>query len=960
MFTMAKIVDGSSYLGNHLVCNDYYCEGEKISGRWVGKGAVQMGLKDEIEAGNLSFESLRQNINPATGDKLTPRSPTVKFFDFQCSGQKSVSLVAILMDDRRLVAAHDAACAKAFGELEKFSCCRVRDGSLAWSEETRLTGNVVAAAFRHDASRALDPQLHTHFVVANCTWDESKKRWVALNEYEMVKAIRYAGKTYQNEMARHCLALGYDIELIREQKRGVTGFEINGVSEDLRERFGKRRAEVEKGITEFTAKYGYEPSAAEISAITKATRSAKLAEISTPEVRQMQLDQLSRSEIHSLEKIKQDAIEKAAAKDLQLVSGQEGPYLRRSVEHLFERKSVQQGHEILAEALNVGLGRVDLDELHKKMEDSPRLLVGLSDSSANPLLSAQFATPKGLAVEKWAVGMVDAGRETQPILGRDGFEISSALNTEQQAAVKTILFDNRDQVTAIRGVAGAGKTTALTELHRGLTDADNRVFYLAPTTAAVKVLKQEGFSNAVTVSRFLTSTWKHEDLRGAVFIVDEAGLQSNRQGASVLKLVQKNNARVLLVGDTRQHVSVEAGDFLRVLEKYSRMRTVELTDIQRQKVFAYREAVKTMSQGMARQGLEELDSLGWVKESGPDYLKAAATDYLNLSADPKKTVILVVPTWEENYRLTDSIREGLKAQGKLGTGHQKEVLEPLQWTTAQRRDAASYQPGMKVKFNLAYDSFRQGETLEVCSVSDGNVTARNRLGREKVLPVQRPDVFETFRPRQIEVAAGDKLLVRENQERAGLINGEVLTVSGFEKDGGVATLEGKIIPAKCRALAHGYALTSYKAQGRTADHVIVAAGQMDSKTCYVACSRGRESCMVHTPSIENLMNHLPPSKTGDRKAALEALSPILPAVKMVSTGAVETTTKISLAGLVIGNRATVWETMIPKPVSTAVNRVAQLGLPGLGQIQGLISLAQMAHEWSRRLTVKKEIERELL
>jgi conjugative relaxase-like TrwC/TraI family protein len=959
MFTMAKIMDGSSYLGNHLVANDYYCEGEKVSGRWIGKGAERLGLKGNIEAGNHAFEALRQNINPKTGGKLTPRSPTVKFFDFQCSAQKSVSMVAVMLDDRRLVVAHDAACTKAFGELEKFACCRVRDGIAAWSEENRLTGNMVSAAFRHDASRSLDPQVHTHFVVANCTWDESKKRWVALNEYEMVKAVRYAGKIYQNEMARTCLELGYDIELVRDPKRGITGFEIKGVSEELRERFGKRRAEVEKGITEFIAKHGYEPSAVEVSAITKATRSAKLVEISTPEVRKMQLGQLTADEISSLEKVKQGAIEKAAAKELQLVNGHEGLYLRRSVEHLFERKSVQQGHEILAEALNIGLGRVDLEELHKKMADSPRLLVELSDSQANPVLSAEFATPKGMAVEKWSVGMIDDGRETQPILGRDGFEISRALNLEQQSAVKTILFDNKDQVMAMRGVAGAGKTTALTELHRGLTGANHRVFYLAPTTAAVKVLKQEGFSHAVTVSRFLTSSWKHEDLRGAVFIVDEAGLQSNRQGAAVLKLAQKHNARVLFVGDTRQHVSVEAGDFLRVMEKYSQIRTVELADIQRQRVFAYREAVKTMSQGMARQGLEQLDSLGWVKESGPDYLKAAATDYLSLSADLQKTVVLVAPTWEENYRLTDSIREGLKAQGKLGTAHKKEVLEPLQWTAAQRRDAENYQPGMRVKFNLACDSFRQGETLEICSVSDGKVMARNRLGREKVLPVQRPDAFETFRPRLIEVAVGDKLLVRENQERAGLINGEVLTVSGFEKDGGIATLEGKNIPANCRALTHGYALTSYKAQGRTADHVIVAAGQMDSKTCYVACSRGRESCTVHTPSTENLLNHLPPSKSGDRKAALEALPEKLPATEMeLATPA--TAVKLSPADLVIGTRATVWETLVQKPVSTVINRAAHSALPGFGQIQGLVSLAKIAHEWSRRRDLEKEMERGLL
>jgi conjugative relaxase-like TrwC/TraI family protein len=958
MFTMAKLMDGRTYLENHLVANDYYNEKEKVAGQWIGKGAERLGLEGEIEAGNGAFNALRRNINPASGGKLTPRSPTVKFFDFQCSSQKSVSLVAVLMDDRRLVTVHDAASAKAFGKLEKFACCRVRDGAAAWSEETRLTGNLVAARFRHDASRALDPQLHSHHVVANATWDAAKSRWVALNEYEMVKAIRYAGKVYQNEMARSCLQLGYEIELIRDPKRGITGFEIKGVGEELRERFSKRRSVVEKGIEEFITKHGYEPSASEISAITKATRPVKLAEISTPAVRRLQIEQLSVDEINSLEKIKQAALERAAAKDIQLVAGQEGPYLRRAVEHLFERNSVKQGHEILAEALNLGMGRVDLDALHQKMAGSPRLLVGLSEASANPMLSAEFATPKGLALENWAVAMVDAGRETQPALGRSGFEISCALNPEQHAAVKTILFDNKDQFMALHGVAGAGKTTALTELHRGLQHASHRVFYLAPTTAATKVLKGEGFSQAVTVSRFLTSTWKHENLQGAVFIVDEAGLQSNRQGADVLKLAQKNNARILFIGDSRQHVSVEAGDFLRVLEKYSKMRTVELADIQRQTVFAYRESIKTMSQGAARLGLEKLDALGWVRESGQDYLQAAATDYLKLSADSKKTVILVSPTWAENYRLTDSIREGLKTQGKLEAGHQKEVLEPLQWTAAQRKDMSNYQAGMVVKFNLAHGSFRGGETLEVCSVVDGKVVARNRLNREKVLPCHRPDTFETFRARQIEVAMGDKILIRENQQRSGLVNGEVLTVSGFEKDGRIGTVEGKNIPANCRVLTHGYVITSYKAQGRTADHVIVAAEQMDAKTAYVACSRGRESCTVHTPSTENLLNHLPPSKTGDRKAALEVLSKKLPATEMGLAG-VNPAVNISSADLVIG-RAAIWESLVPKPVLTTINRVLGSALPGLGQIQGLISLAKVAHEWGLRLTVEKEIEREQL
>ena len=97
---------------------------------------------------------------------------------------------------------------------------------------------ICAAAFTHDASRALDPQLHTHFVVANAT--SSGSQWRALNEIHMLEAIRYAGKVYQNEMAREVRSLGYEIRNVREDGQ-VTGFEIEGVSEALCERFSKRR-----------------------------------------------------------------------------------------------------------------------------------------------------------------------------------------------------------------------------------------------------------------------------------------------------------------------------------------------------------------------------------------------------------------------------------------------------------------------------------------------------------------------------------------------------------------------------------------------------------------------------------------------------------------------------------------------------------------------------------------------
>ena len=110
MFTCAKIRNGSTYLGSHLTANDYYCENEKVRGRWTGLAAERLGIEgDAIGAGDAAFEALRQNRLPYSKDKLTPlrKEEGVRFFDFQCSAQKSVSVMAVVMNDQRLYAAHD-------------------------------------------------------------------------------------------------------------------------------------------------------------------------------------------------------------------------------------------------------------------------------------------------------------------------------------------------------------------------------------------------------------------------------------------------------------------------------------------------------------------------------------------------------------------------------------------------------------------------------------------------------------------------------------------------------------------------------------------------------------------------------------------------------------------------------------------------------------------------------------
>lgn len=895
MFTSAKIRNGSTYLGNHLSANDYYAQGERVIGAWMGATSRKLGLSGVVTP--EAFEALRVNLHPVTGDQLTPRTkdmrrPTLReamqafaekegrkgtpqeidnfrlqmkpvsnrvaFFDFQCSAPKSVSIMAVLAGDRRLREAHEGASKIALGELERFAS---RQKNTATERQSEITGNICAAAFTHDASRALDPQLHTHFLIANVTCAPNG-RWYALNEYEMIKAVRYAGKVYQNELARAVRGMGYDVREVRD--RGVvTGFEIEGVSDAICQRFSKRREEIEREIQEFERKYGREPSAKEVALMTRETRSPGLKETSTRAVRDLQRSQLTREEWAHLCSLAGKLGENAPR---QQMNGVEQQALDACIRHLFERQSVFKEHEILAEALNQSLGSLDLGKLKSLLRKEGASLVRLAESSECSLLG-EYCTREGLQLELQCVELVNRTKGAFEALN-EAFQPSSSLSKEQADAVHIIL-GSHDQVISFRGVAGAGKTTTLREVSRGLSEAGHTVIAITPTTSAAKVLQSEGFPDATTVEDFIRNGEKRGDLSRAVVICDEAGLKSNRQGADLLRLASKYRLRVLLVGDVRQHVSVEAGDFLRVLEEYSRIEKCQVGEIHRQILPDYRKAISQMAMGDVRTGLEHLDSLGWIKEGRSDYLKSAAEDYLRLTDNGQALdrCLAVSFTWDENHRFTEAIRTKLKERGALPKqGISMKVLESLRWTNQQKRDWRNYAVGQIVTFPAVHRGEAAYGTVQ--QVEHGSITVVNPSGERSQLDLRRPSGFDVARERNIEATVGDKLLIRANDKRNGLINGQVLTVTSIDQSGRVQTREGVDVPSDFRHWCHGYVVTSHKAQGWTTDHVVIAAETLTAKNAYVSCSRGRHTCSLHTPDIDRLWQSLP---QGNRKAALDVV-----------------------------------------------------------------------------------------
>src|SRR5215207_6274858 len=241
---------------------DYYLEGSEPDGAWLGNGSAALGLSGRVEAAAL--ERVLAGRHPVDGALLRVRG-SVPGFDVTFSAPKSVSVIFGVADpevQRAVVAAHGRAVRQAFGYLENVAAVARRGAGGAES----VAGNgLVAASFLHRTSRAGDPQLHTHVLVANLI-QGSDGQWSALDGRLVYAHARTAGYLYQAAL-RAELARRLGVRW-RPVRNGMA--EIEGVPEKALRTFSRRRAEIQDAM----ARHGSAgPKAARVAALD--TRRAK-------------------------------------------------------------------------------------------------------------------------------------------------------------------------------------------------------------------------------------------------------------------------------------------------------------------------------------------------------------------------------------------------------------------------------------------------------------------------------------------------------------------------------------------------------------------------------------------------------------------------------------------------------------------------------------------------------------
>jgi ATP-dependent exoDNAse (exonuclease V) alpha subunit len=661
------------------------------------------------------------------------------------------------------------------------------------------------------------------------TYDGAEGRWKALQASGLYERRAYLTEVYRNALAREVRGLGYEIEPHRDSKGRDRGFEIRGVSNELLEKYSVRSVQRDAAIEQFTVEHGRKPTDNEVAVLVRESRADKLAEIATEKVREQQQSRLTPEERQTLEHLRAESLEQNPRIYYEFSQASES--LQYAKEHLFERNSVVRDHELMTEALRHGRGQIDPGQLRGTLE---------LEQSQGTLIRAgnNLATRESLEREQRMITTVDGGvGRFDRLGGQQELHPSERLREEQQRAVYQIL-DSRDLAINLRGAAGTGKTATLGEIDRGLRDAGREVVAVAPTRSAVEELRKVGFNDAMTISRLLDNSSAQSSLHGKVLIVDEAGMVSGRQMEGLLKLAEREQARILFSGDTRQIQSVEASDALRILERESQMKSISLTGVQRQTQPEYRDAIQTLRQS-PEQGFEKLENLGAVREV--PYLEraqAVATAYRELTTDPNRKVLVVAATHEEIGRITHAIREDRKQHGELERSTAFERYSPLQWTEAQKKDLSNYQEGQVLLFHRYSHGVARHETLTVEHADKSHIVARDLQGVERMVSPTQARSFSVHERGQIEIASGDKLLLTGNRRESDFraTNGELVKVRSV--DGGRIQLEdGRTLPSNYGEFDHGYAITAHRSQGKTVDAVVLSGDTMKQEQFYVAASR---------------------------------------------------------------------------------------------------------------------------
>ena len=342
-----------------------------------------------------------------------------------------------------------------------------------------------------------------------------------------------------------------------------------------------------------------------------------------------------------------------------------------------------------------------------------------------------------------------------------------------------------------------------------------------------------------------------------IWIVDEAGLLSASAAYDLLKRAKTENARVLLVGDTRQLSAVEAGNPFKSLQQAG-MATAFMNQSLRQRTPELQVAVDLIAKGEIDLGFDRLQEANCLIEiPEAEKIEKIVADYLAIPPEEREGTLVLAGTNAERLAITQGIRQGLRREGKLGESVTLTQLKTKDLTKVQRRYTHNLEIGDVVVpvFNYKQRQLTKGQFYEVIEKNPDSLTLKDEKGNTLTVdPLFEKSVYSRA---QMEIAEGDYLKWTKNDRKNSRRNGQTFTVKYIE--GNQATIEyrdGKqenIDLSLPKNLDYAQVSTTYSSQGKTAERVLISADfTVGQESFYVAVSRVKSDLKLYTADQENL------------------------------------------------------------------------------------------------------------
>jgi conjugative relaxase-like TrwC/TraI family protein len=859
MLSIANVSSSAQAAAYYEQADDYYTA-DRSPSQWSGRAAAELGLEGAVKPED--FRAMLDGTLP-NGEQLHNAAAGRRGgTDLTFSAPKSVSIQALAGGDVRLLAAHETAVARALDHAETLAACRVTTEGVT----TRQTTGVLAVAqFRHDLSRAADPQLHTHSVVLNVT-QRADGQWRALDNEPLYRNKMLLGALYRSELAKEVQALGYEVRITHGDGR----FELAHVSAEQLKAFSQRSNAIEEalqrqGLTREDA------SARQLQTVALQTRQGK--------------ETLDRGALHAewRERAREAGLNLDArpttgvAADPQRQASNAERAVHFAAAHLMEREAVVPRMDLERAALERGVGRTDLKAIRGAIEQAVQRGELIRQAVPTPAGTVErFTTPAAQQRERDILALEVAGRgQAAPLMMREAVQTALAgktLNDDQRGVVQQVLT-GVDRVAGVQGRAGTGKTTTLRAVHDLASAQGAKLVGVAPSAGAARELAATGIASQ-TIASLATRSYAGLDQR-TLLVVDEAGMVGARDMQALLTAADKAGARVLLVGDTQQLKAVAAGKPFAQLQAAG-MTTAELREIQRQQDPQLKAAVELAAGGQVQASLARIEHHVVEIERHQDRHQTIAAEYAALKPEQRERTLIVAGTHLAREAINDQVREAI---GLKGQGHELTTLGSKDLTEAQKLRTVSYQAGDVVRADRDYKALglERGDFARVVDGRAGVVTLERADGqRVEWRPVNQPHL-SAFTEQQRELAAGDVVRFTHNDHRNGIVNGERATVASIDVEQGRIVLDkpdGTRLAQRLDGplyLDHGYAQTVHSAQGQTCERILIDApagsATNNESAYYVAISRATHEAKLYTDDAQRLPEAL--SREDGKTAALE-------------------------------------------------------------------------------------------